>query len=256
MIDSHYGALIMGYAAALVGWLLLARVLVGVWPSARMVSFERPWREVVIALLAAAGIIAIGQAYMRLGFLPETGRVGPALAAVNQVLIFSPVPLALLLRSHPPDSVWLGRPRWPIRLATGLLLAILAAGTYTLLRNGSNGIVSVAGRIARYDHVDEAVQVLLEDLTIAFLFVRLAAAIGSRWSVVAVALLFAVGHVPALIARGAEIGELTLLLRDVALGTGVILVLQRSRDILWFWPIHFALDMTQFREVVSGPLSP
>lgn len=256
MIDTHYGALVAGYAAALAGWLVLSRILGGVWPSARQLSFERPWREVAIALLAAAGILAIGQAYMRLGFLPETGPAGPALAAVNQVVIFAPVPLALLLRSHSLDSVWLGRPSWPVRLAAGIALAFLAVGTYTLLRAESNGLVSVAGRIARYDHLDEAVQVLLEDVTIAFLFVRLAAAIGSRWAIVAVAFLFAAGHLPALITRGAEIGEMTLLLRDVALGTGVILVLQRSRDILWFWPIHFALDMTQFRQVVSGPLSP
>jgi hypothetical protein len=25
----------------------------------------------------------------------------------------------------------------------------------------------------------------------------------------------------------------------------VILVLQRSRDIVWFWCVHFCLDMTQ-----------
>lgn len=203
-----------------------------------------------MALLAVVAILLIGQAYLRLGFLPEDGPAGPALAAMNQVVIFFPVFLAILLRSHALDTVWLGASRWPLRLAAGLGLAILAASTYLLLRADTLGLADVAARIVRYRHVDEATQVLLEDITIAFLFVRLAAVIGPRWSVVVVAALFAIGHIPTLIAGGATSGELALLLRDAALGVAIILVLQRSRDILWFWPVHFVLDMTQFPENV------
>ena len=46
------------------------------------------------------------------------------------------------------------------------------------------------------------VQVFLEDLTIAILFVRLASAIGSRWATVIVAVLFAAGHIPAIVSQG------------------------------------------------------
>lgn len=203
-----------------------------------------------MALLAVVGILLIGQVYLRVGFFPEGGAAGPALAAINQIAIFSPVFLAVLLRSHSLDTVWLAASRWPLRLAAGLSLAILAAFTYLLVRSDTLGLADVAARIVRYRHVDEATQVLLEDITIAFLFVRLAVAIGPRWSVVVVAALFAVGHIPALIAGGASAGELALLLRDAALGVAIIVVLQRSRDILWFWPVHFVLDMTQFRENV------
>jgi hypothetical protein len=225
-------------------------VLSDLWPSAKRASFDRPWLEVGVALLAVVGILLIGQAYVRVGFLPEEGPAGPALAAINQIVIFSPVFLAVLLRSDSLETVWLGAPRWPLRLAAGLGLAILAGSVYLLLRADTIGLADVAARIVRYRHFDEATQVLLEDITIAFLFVRLVAAIGPRWPVVVVAALFAVGHIPALIAGGATAGELALLLRDAALGVGIIVVLQRSRDILWFWPVHFVLDMTQFPENV------
>ena len=56
---------------------------------------------------------------------------------------------------------------------------MLALGAYTLARADADGLPSVLGRIVTYDRLDEAVQVFLEDLTIAILFVRFAAALGN-----------------------------------------------------------------------------
>lgn len=252
MLEGHYAALIAAYGTALLGWFVLSRIVPDVWPSARRVSFERPWLEVGVAILAVVAILAIGQLYLRLGFLPETGRTGPVLAALNQIAIFSPIFVVLLLRGDPLDSVWLGVQRWPTRLLAGVALGVLAGLAYVLLRVDADGPVVVAGRIFQYGHLDQAVQVFLEDVAIAFLFVRMAAAIGPRWSVIVVAVLFAVGHVPALLAGGAPAEELSFLIRDAALGTAIILALQRSRDIVWFWPIHFVLDMTQFDTMIFG----
>jgi hypothetical protein len=52
-----------------------------------------------------------------------------------------------------------------------------------------------------------------------------------------------------MVLQGATLSELGGLLRDAGLGVAVILVLQRSRDVAWFWCIHFCLDMTQFAGV-------
>jgi len=95
------------------------------------------------------------------------------------------------------------------------------------------------------------VQVVLEDLTIAILFVRLAGALGTRRATVVVACLFAAGHVPVMISQGATWIDLAGLLRDAGLGVAVILILQRSQDILWFWCLHFCLDMTQFAQITG-----
>jgi hypothetical protein len=90
-----------------------------------------------------------------------------------------------------------------------------------------------------------AVQVLLEDLAIAILFVR-AAAVGPRAVILGVAALFAAGHVPALLARGEPGTEFVGLLRDFDLGVLVVGTAWRGADIAWVWPVHYTMDMTQF----------
>jgi hypothetical protein len=107
----------------------------------------------------------------------------------------------------------------------------------------------VAARIFRYANLDEAVQVLLEDLVIAVLYVRIAAAMGQARAVVLVAVLFAAGHIPTMLAQGASVTELASLFLDTGLGVAVIMTLQRSRDILWFWVVHFSMDMLQFAAI-------
>jgi len=89
-------------------------------------------------------------------------------------------------------------------------------------------------------------QVFLEDITIALIFVRLSAWIGSKKAIVLVAILFAAGHIPSLLANGFVITELGSLLFDMAIGIVILSALSKSKDIWWFFMLHFALDMTQF----------
>jgi hypothetical protein len=58
--------------------------------------------------------------------------------------------------------------------------------------------------------------------------------------------LFALAHIPALISAGATASEFISLLADCGLGILVLGTVWRSRDILWFWLVHFFMDMTQF----------
>jgi hypothetical protein len=220
-----------------------------VWPRKPAIGFERPWKEFGIAMIGVAGIISMGQLWSAGIRLPERGALGPLLASVNQVWIFAPILLVPVIRRHPWTTAWLPGQRIATRLLVGIVLASLAVTAYAVLRDGADAPWVVLGRILRYEHVDEMVQVFLEDVTIAILFVRLAAAIGSRWATVVVAFLFAAGHIPAMVSQGATLLELSGLLRDAGLGIAVILVLQRSGDVLWFWCIHFCLDLTQFPEI-------
>ena len=249
MFQQHYPALVIAYLAALGGWLVASRLFPGIWPRTPPERFEHPWREIGFALLGALGVVAMGQLWSRGIRLPVEGTLGPVLGAVNQVLIFAPIMLVLVIRRQGLTSAWLPRARLATRLAVGIVLASVAVTLYSVLREGADAPWIMLGRIWRYDHLDEMTQVFLEDFTIAVLFVRLAAAIGSRWATAVVACLFAAGHVPALVSQGATWADLASLLRDAGLGIAVILVLHRSRDIVWFWCIHFCLDMTQFSRI-------
>lgn len=252
MIDTHYPPLLAGYAVALLAWLFVSRAAWSPWPAAPTAAFERPWRETGYALLAGVGVILLGQLWVRGVRLPEGGVPGPFFAALNQVLIFAPIPLLLLLRRHGPATAWLPRPRLGTRFAVGVGLAALAVTTYGLLRAGTDNPLAMLGRIVRYRHLDEAVQVFMEDLAIAVLLVRLSAALGPRRAVVLVAVLFAAAHIPSLLASDEPPADVARLALDAGLGVAVLAVLFRSRDIVWFWCLHFAMDMMQFDWVRQG----
>jgi hypothetical protein len=247
--EAHYPALVAAYLVGLGGWLAAARFFPELWPREPVEGFARPWREFGIALAGVIGVLLVGQLWSSGIRLPEEGALGPVLGAINQAFIFAPALLVVVLRRHSWATAWLPRRRLAARLVVGLVLASLAVSSYSVLRAGADAPWVLLGRIWRYEHVDEMVQVLLEDLTIAILFVRLAGAIGSRRATVLVACLFAAGHVPAMVSQGATWHELGGLLRDAGLGVAVIVVLQRSRDVVWFWCIHFCLDMTQYGRI-------
>lgn len=249
MIEQHYAPLVIAYLIGLTGWLVACRIQPQVWPKGPAERVDHPGREFGYAILGVAGIIAIGQLWTNGLLIPENGSLRPLIASINQILIFSPIVLVLVIRRQPWTTAWLPDRRIAIRFLIGIVLASLAVAAYALLRKGADPPWILIGRIWRLNNVDKMVQVFLEDLTIAILFVRLAAAIGSRWATVVVACLFAAGHIPVMISQGATWMELAGLLRDAGLGMAVILVLQRSRDILWFWCIHYCLDMTQFARI-------
>ncbi len=249
MFREHYTPLVVAYLTALGGWLVANRLMPRVWPRESIEGFVRPWKEFWIALVGAIGILAMGQLWTRGIRLPEQGAFGSVFGAINQLLIFAPVLLVVVIRRQSWATAWLPRPRIAVRLLVGVVLAGLAVTAYSFLRGGADAPWVLLGRMWRYEHIDKMAQVFLEDLTIAILFVRLAGAVGSRLATVIVACLFAAGHIPVMVSQGATWLELGGLLRDAGLGIAVILVLQRSRDVVWFWCIHFCLDMTQFANV-------
>ena len=249
MFQGHSTPLALAYLVGLGGWLVASRLLPNVWPSKPSEALPHPWREFGFALLGALGIVAVGQLWTHGIRLPEQGPVGPLLGAINQVLIFVPILLVLVIRRQPWTSAWLPRPRIAMRLLVGLVLATLAVTAYSLLRAGADAPWVLLKRIWVYQHIDEMTQVFLEDLTIAILFVRLVGAIGRIWATVGVACLFAAGHIPTMVSQGVTLSELAGLIRDAGLGVLAILVLQRSRDVVWFWCIHFCLDMLQFAKI-------
>jgi hypothetical protein len=94
------------------------------------------------------------------------------------------------------------------------------------------------------------VQIFLEDFAIALLLSRLSAALGPKYfigAIVAVSILFPLGHLPSNLEAGVPILQaLANLAVDGILVFVIGLFLYRSKDFLWLFPIHFAMDMMQF----------
>ena len=133
-----------------------------------------------------------------------------------------------------------------VAACAGLLLALPAIAAFTAVRPAVGAWGPVVARVYRWASLPTLVQVLLEDVSVAILFVRLGAALGPRKTIVLVAVLFAAGHIPTLLATGAAPREIASLVLDAALGVGAIAALRRSADVWWFWQVHFAMDMMQF----------
>jgi len=193
--------------------------------------------------------LGIGQLYVRGIRLPADGAGGTVFECLNQLVIFAPIVLLPIIRGHALTTMWLRIDRLWARLLIGLGLAFAALAVFSFAFEGAATWGSLVREIYQPHHADLAVQVLLEDLTIAILFVRLEAVLRRRtWAVLAVAALFAAGHIPAMIAGGASLGELLLLLRDFGLAAAVLAIVSRARDVVPFWCVHYALDMTQFAQ--------
>jgi hypothetical protein len=198
--------------------------------------------------------VALGQAYA-LGYrLALPGPLAPLVDALDQALIFSPLLLLPVIRRQGPETAWLPTDRVGQRLLAGMGLALLAVLAFTLARAGSDPWPAVVARVYRPRNISFAVQVFLEDVAIGVVFVRFRAALGVRRGIPLVALLFAAAHLPAVLAGGAPVGEALGLLLDAAVAACVLVVLCSSRDIWWFWCVHFAMDMMQFYALT--PTSP
>ena len=220
--------------------------MVPLWPPAEQPRFARPWREVGYVLIAVLGVLLLGQLWSRGIRLPNTGTAGPLFESINQLIIFAPIMLVPIVRRHTLASAWIRIDRMPQRVVVGVGLSLVALLLFAVLKQGAPSWTSAVAGVYRPSKVHVAVQVLLEDLAIAILFVRLSAAAGPRAALLGVAGLFAAAHIPAMLTQGDLLSELTGLVRDFGLGVLVLATVSRSADVAWLWPVHYSLDMTQF----------
>jgi hypothetical protein len=249
--SSYYFAISAGYMIGLLGWWIINRWKPGIWNAGPEYHFASPWWDTLWAFIAAIATIAIGQLYTGGVLLPKGSIISPTLTEVlNQTIIFSPFILLLIIRRQPITTAWLSHHHLPIRLVTGFILAIAAICLFVLVRQPAADLGSILGDVYQPKNIGYAAQILLEDIGIAVVFVRFRSAIGEKWFlivVIAVAFLFSASHYPAKLGGGESFIAATRdVIIDGALVTAVIYVLQRSRDIVWFWFIHFAMDMMQF----------
>ena len=242
---SHRAVLVVAYAAVCLVWLGIYR-LVPCWRSPRRPSFARPWLELGYAAIAIVLVLLLGQAYVHGIRLPDRGGFRPLTESINQAIIFSPVVLLPLVRRQGWISAWLPGNDLLARLGIGLGLSLLALAIHESLEGRTGALPRAMAGVYSFRNAHVAVQVLLEDVAIAVLLVRLSQVLTARRAILGAAFLFALAHLPTLQASGLAPGALLGLVGDFALGALVLSCAWRGADVLWLWPVHTVLDLTQF----------
>lgn len=243
-MKDHYIALMPAYGTVALLWFLIHRKFRKPWDEEIEIQFSKPWLELIFAFLAIVFILILGQIYQN--DMLVSNKNNQFIDSINQFIIFSPTVALLLIRKQSLQTIWLPKSNIPIRLLVGLCLAFFALLVYWIIRKDASDFSSILINTYNPKNISHFVQVFMEDITIALLFVRLIAWIGRKWSIVIVSFLFAAGHIPALISNGFVINEISGLLIDVAIGVIIFAALSKSKDIWWFFVVHFTLDMTQF----------
>lgn len=86
--------------------------------------------------------------------------------------------------------------------------------------------------------------IVLEGVAVAFVFVRLRWALGLGPAVLVPAMLFAAAHVPGQLHQGHRLAYvIAFFVFNASLTTAVLLVADRSADVLWLGLIHYVLDV-------------
>ena len=243
-MSPHYISLLYGYATGMGLWFLINYLFPVIWREEESVNFNKPYLEFLFSIIAVLTILVIGQLYISGLLIPNADNA--FVDAINQFLIFSPVFVLILARKQSLVTLWLPKSRVVLRVLIGLFIAISSIITYWLTRSDANGLSNILRNIYHYQNMSYLVQVFMEDVTIALIFVRLSAWIGNKWSILLVAVLFAAGHIPSLVTNGATFIELGSLIIDALLGVLVLTAVSKSKDVWWFFMVHFAMDMTQF----------
>ena len=102
-------------------WFLLSGTSLS-WPIPPIQNPSKRWVDLGIAMVASIGILALGQLYSAGYFLSQTNNaiLNLFIWPLNNVLIFSPIFLALVIRKQGPNTIFISRQALPKKLLFGI----------------------------------------------------------------------------------------------------------------------------------------
>jgi membrane protease YdiL (CAAX protease family) len=237
-----FGPVTVAWLAACAGWFGLERVGLARWPRPEPPATRHPWRDLLVAVLAAAAILGLGALWRQDLLLPRRGPWW--MYQLNTLIIYAPIAVAMLAQRTPMSAVLLARAALPRKLVSGFVLGALAVTVYLALRGELAHLAATAARCGAGRSLAHVLPVFLEGVAVAFLWTRLRAAIGPVAALVVPCLLFAAAHVPRGIESGHDAGTIAAFFAlNTLLPLAILATVARSRDVVWVGVVHWIMDV-------------
>ncbi|WAT19023.1 hypothetical protein OZN62_05510 [Aurantiacibacter sp. MUD11] len=236
---THYLAIITAYSAvAVLAW-LAALLQPAFIPPAAARALDRRWLAAGQFALAILAVVALRMLHDRGWLLPETGVLS---ATFNQVLQYLPIIAYLAVQRSLAAAFVPAKGALP-SLATGVVLAVVAALAYFSVRNDWGELPHAVDALFTTETVAPALALGLQDLTIAALLALIADGWSRRTALVAAIAVFAVIHLPIMFADGVDMGGILAALANTAVVAGTVSAVLVTRNVLWFLPPHLVLAL-------------
>jgi hypothetical protein len=163
---------------------------------------------------------------------------------IDNLIIFSPIALVLMARRQGLETIYLSGRRLPEKIALGAGLGIAAVAIYSAMRSEADMVGARLASAFDADKLADFLPVFLEGVAVAFGFVRFRWLVGTAAATIVPAMLFAAAHVPGQVAEERTIAFMAaFFLFNSALGSAILLVVARSRDVVWLGIVHYLLDV-------------
>ena len=238
--------LILAYSSICLSWFGINKMNLS-WEAESPEPSTQSRTDLLLALLASLVVLLIGQLYSAGYLIPRLGleKLDKLLIwPLNNFLIFSPIFLLLIFRKQKLNTIYLSGTEIIRKLGFGFFASILGVLGFTILRGELERFPEILHSALRIDSLSNFPAVFLENLALAFLFIRLKWATNMKWALAIPAVLFALAHVPASLAEGDPWSHiLTFFFLTGSITVLVLYTLYRSKDILWLGLVHYFMDL-------------
>ena len=206
---------------------------------------DRKWLDLAAAFVAVVLVLLLGQVWRSGWLLPAAGGwLGELLWQCNTAIIYSPIFGLLVVLRQSTRTVYLSADGLPVKLAAGVVLAVLGVFVYLVLRGDAGSLPGVLAESVRAENLRNFLPVFLEGVAITMLYVRLRWAFGQWPALLGPGMLFAAAHIPRQIASGLGPPEMIAYFAVTAgIAFAVLYTLERSRDVIWIGIVHYLLDV-------------
>ena len=216
------------------------------WPLDSIRQSDKPWLDFSLALIGAVAILGIGQLYSAGLLIPNSGNstTDGIIWIVNNFIIYSPIAIILYVRKQKSNTIFISADKVYLKLLFGLVAAFVGVTLFLLLRGELDRLQATLKSAVQFKSLSYFPAIFFENIALAFLFVRLKWAVGTKWAIIIPAILFALAHVPGSIAEGDPWSHiLTFFFLTGSLTTFILYTAYRSRDIIWLGIVHYMMDI-------------